>query len=309
MSRDSPSVPNESLNGAALVGTDFYTVYKGRRQFLLHMPTFSQAAPLDNDNLVTANFVTPTYISNRLPYIMFIPASTPWYGPLLDRLNYPSMASLPIEKRPNGEWGLVKAVLEDWWQLEDNLTRVAHALTLNVRQRPEELRPFARPYRVGYMTTRKTEREARRVIFKSIDGFLPVLGQITMFLLLQAEAARVEEGHEDWRSVVCARAKVHAAWFADLENSVAGDFSIPRIGGIFDLRLPHNTDEIAYKSSPLEALVGFIIAENLPMPLYIRWGNIHGTPQIRIPRTLIAMTLVPDGGEQEYLERLPGRVK
>ncbi|KAF7335735.1 hypothetical protein MVEN_02229200 [Mycena venus] len=143
---------------------------------------------------------------------------------------------------------------------------------------------------------------------RAIDGFLPLIGQVSMFLYLYKRNSE-KEGWDNWRKRVCEQANLEEAWLTAVEDSAIGDFTIPRIGGILDLSLPPKTDPISVRRTELDFLVGAIITDHLPMPLYVRWGIISDIPEIPVPRYLEAMKFIPDWREIKYLKSLPGKVK
>ncbi|KAF7324372.1 hypothetical protein MVEN_02646800 [Mycena venus] len=299
MDRESPSVPiTVALTGTALIRGETYTLYNADSRFVRFMPTAEEAPVLTN--ATAQNFISPTTISNIVPYIIFIPAHTPWHGPLLGRLSFTS-DKIPIVKDSSGRWGLSQNVRDQWQTLELNLIHLCngfrHIHTLPI---PADIHNFGYPYRAGYTSSHKTFRAAQAAAMRAIDGFLPLIGQ---------KRNSEKEGWENWRKRVCERANLEEAWLTAVEDSAIGDFTIPRIGGILDLGLPPNTDPISVRRTELDFLVGAIITDHLPMPLYVRWGTISDTPEIPVPKYLEAMKFVPDWREIKYLKSLPGKVK
>ncbi|KAF7335848.1 hypothetical protein MSAN_02331300 [Mycena sanguinolenta] len=292
-----------ALFGAALIGGEFYTVYEGEPLFLRHFPSLEEAPSVDTQD-VYGNFMTPTYISNGVPYIPFIPKFCPWYGELLGLLGTYTWQNTPIVQVKSGKWTFDPAHASKWYELEANLQCVAQALLGGVPFRPKGFRPFGLPHRIGYMEQHPSERVARHAVLKSRDGFLPLIAQISLFIFLRKVVANFDT--EDWRAKVQNEAHVTAAWWDQLEQSAAGDMNITRIGGILDLRL-HGGEPS--EKSYFDEIFAAVISFSLPMPLYIRWGQIIGDPQIRFPSLLSSMGLIPDLAEQTYLRTIPGPVK
>ncbi|KAJ6586080.1 hypothetical protein B0H19DRAFT_1250808 [Mycena capillaripes] len=291
------------LTGGVLIDAEYYSAYNADPYFVHNFPSPKVAPSVDTQN-ANANFWTPTYISNAVPYMLFIPKSSPWHGPLLGLLGV-KRHNLPIEELEPGKWGLKPDIVKQWYDLEFKLSAVADALLERVPIRPPGFRPFGLPQRIGYMKRDfRTEDQARRVAWKSIDGFLPLLGQISMYILLHISAENTG-GDAQWRTRVQKTANIHPSWWDLLEQSAAGDFQVPRIGGILDLRLPSNT---SVPFCPLNLLFGYIIERKLPMPLYIRWGVLDGLPE-NLPQTFSDMLFFPDWREQEYLRSIPGPIK
>ncbi|KAF7346867.1 hypothetical protein MSAN_01826100 [Mycena sanguinolenta] len=302
----SPSVPvHGSLFGAALIGDEFYTVYEGEPLFLCHFPSPQEAPSVDTHD-VYANFLTPTYISSGVPYVPFIPKCSPWYGELLGLFGSYNWQNIPIVQVKPGKWAFDPAHVVKWYELEAKLQCVAQALLEGVPFRPKGFRPFGLPHRIGYMAEHSSEKAARHAILKSRDGFLPLIAQISLFIFLH----KIVENFDsvDWRAKVQKDARVTAAWWDQLERSAAGDMTIPRIGGVLDLRLHPGNDPS--EKTPFDEIFAAVISFSVPMPLYIRWGKINDNkPQIPIPPLLSAMGLIPDSAEQTYLRAIQGPVR
>ncbi|KAJ6545130.1 hypothetical protein B0H10DRAFT_1969906, partial [Mycena sp. CBHHK59/15] len=293
--------------GHARVNDEIYGVYNGDPSFIMNMPSPAEA-PSPNPASVHGNFRTPSFLSTRTPYILFIPSQNPWYGPLLGRLDY-RHSSIPIRELAPGIWGLAPEVRDDWYTLELNLRAVLFAMMGRSERlwRPAILVPFGYPYRYGYLKTYRTAGAARHVAIRSIDGFLPLIAELSLYfyLLILTEGT---VGYESWRSEVCDAARVHPQWFADLEHSAAGDLKIRRIGGIIDLTLPRGTDAALVPASDWDFLVGSIITTKLAIPLYIRWGAIDHYLQVRPLGTLQTLEFIPNWQEVQHLQKLPGSV-
>ncbi|KAJ6600196.1 hypothetical protein B0H10DRAFT_1958849 [Mycena sp. CBHHK59/15] len=301
-----PSVPAYGpITGHARVKGDIFGVYHGDPKLLFNMPSTNEA-PSPSPSSMQGNFWSPSYVSPSTPYIPFIPLTNPWYGPLLGRLYYGHV--IPVEEVTPGRWGLPPRIREDWYALELNLHAVLFAMMERSRlQHPQCMVPFGYPYRFGYLVLYRTRNAARYIACCSINGFLPLLGNLSMFFFY-LRLAEMTIGLEGWRDEVCKVAQVHPQWLADLEHSAAGDLTIPRIGGIIDLSLPPGTDPTLVRESELDFMIGSIISKRLRIPLYIRWGKIGHYAQVRALRTLLTMQMVPDGLEIKYLHELPGEI-
>ncbi|KAJ7430088.1 hypothetical protein B0H11DRAFT_1943733 [Mycena galericulata] len=177
-------------------------------------------------------------------------------------------------------------------------------MTVSKLPRPKGMVLFGYPYRFGYFWHYATENAARTVAFRSINGFLPLIGNLAMmFWYMQINA----NAQPEWRDLVCKIADVHPQWLASLENSAAGDLTIARIGGLIDFSDREHV-ELFDDPAELNFIVGQIILTKLPIPLYISWGNINAYPRVTVPGTLRDLKFVPDGREIEYLRGLPGQV-
>ncbi|KAJ7846448.1 hypothetical protein B0H13DRAFT_1907781 [Mycena leptocephala] len=306
----------EPILGHARIGDVIYSVYNGKPDFLQKMPTREDAPPPHHSS-IHGNFMSPTYASPATPYIMFIPSVHPWYGPLLNRLNY-KPSGLPIIQFGNGWWGLASSLADEWWTLEINLRRVLYAMMDIAKQRTKGMVPFGWPSRWGYLGKFRTEQSARTAIFHAIRGFLPLIGSVSMYIwymelqgYLRDSAGEVFAVHDlpDWREAVCLAAGVHRQWLNNLQESAAGDFSVPRIGGILDFSVPRGSfPELVDMPRDFDWIIPAIISTCLPMPLYITWGSISEYPRVFVPFGLRSMKFVPDAAEISYLRDLPGQV-
>ncbi|KAF7346869.1 hypothetical protein MSAN_01826300 [Mycena sanguinolenta] len=248
----------------------------------------------------------PAWTLMIVPYIPFIPKCSPWYRELLGLFGSYTWQSVPIVQLKLGKWAFDPAHVLKWYELEGKLQCATQALLGGVPIRPKGFRPFGLPHRIGYMAEHSSEKAARHVVLKSRDGFLPLIAQISLFIFLH----KIVENFDpvDWRAKVQSDARVSAAWWDQLERSAAGDMSLPRIGGVLDLRLHHGDDPL--EKTPFDDIFAAAISFSLPMPLYIRWGRIIGNKsQIPNPPLLSAMGLIPDLAEQMYLRTIPGSVQ
>ncbi|KAJ6467981.1 hypothetical protein C8R47DRAFT_1303114 [Mycena vitilis] len=307
MASDHPTVPTDfGILGHARISDSIWGVYKGNPQQLLKMPSPNEAPAPEYARVKGNNFWSPTYISPRYPYIMFIPACFPWYGPIFCKLNY-RRDKLPLVKQEDGRWRLEVPVTEEWSNLEGSLRRVAiRMMKLMTTPYPEEMVQFALPYRFGYLRPYRTENAARTVVCRSLHAFLPLIGSLAMlFWFIQMELKDVPDW--DWRKILCEQANVHPQWLADLERSVVGDLDVPRLGGLIDFT-HRKYPELFKDSRSLDFLLGKIIAKQLPLPLYISWGAITLSPEIFVPHSLRDLRFVPDIVEINYLNELPGKV-
>ncbi|KAK6981383.1 hypothetical protein R3P38DRAFT_2808145 [Favolaschia claudopus] len=167
---------------------------------------------------------------------------------------------------------------------------------------------FPFPSRFGYEQSYRTENAARTVACRSRHAFLPLIGELSMrFWYISI----LESSPGDWRARVCEIARIHPQWLTDLEQSVAGDLTVPRIGGIIDFSVPSDSRDPTYDVKLpriFDVLLGKIIATNVPIPLYIGWGALTNTIDVFVPRTLEKLGFLPEPSELQYLSRLPGRV-
>ncbi|KAJ7820800.1 hypothetical protein B0H13DRAFT_2377713 [Mycena leptocephala] len=218
------------------------------------------------------NFTSPTYASPATPYIMFIPSVHPWYGPLLNRLNY-KRSGLPIIEFEHGRWGLASSLADDWWTLETNLRRVLNAMMDIAKKRTKGMVPFGWPSRWGYLNKFRTEQSARTAIVRAIRGFLPLIGSLSMYFwymelrgYLRDSAGEVLAVHDlpDWREL---SRPPGTSLFLELGNT---RFQCPSCSFPELVDMPRDFDWI----------IPAIISTRLPMPCQVafsRWSSAQAT--------------------------------
>ncbi|KAJ7242224.1 hypothetical protein C8J57DRAFT_951706, partial [Mycena rebaudengoi] len=153
----------------------------------------------------------PSVVSAVTPYIMFIPESNPFHGPLFGRLNY-RRAEIPIVFLNRGLFRLDEEVMESWKNLERGLKNIMFALLdNNWLPRTRQLIPFAYPYRFGYEQTYTSEYVARKAASRAIKAFLPLMGHVSMLLLLTETANK-----PGWRIALEKSSLCHPEWIDQL---------------------------------------------------------------------------------------------
>ncbi|KAJ7663696.1 hypothetical protein DFH06DRAFT_1128077 [Mycena polygramma] len=250
MASDHPTVPTDfGILGHARISDSIWGVYQGNPQLLLKMPSPNEAPAPEYARVKGNNFWSPTYISPRYPYVMFIPACFPWYGPIFGKLNY-RRDKLPLVKQEDGRWRLEVPVTEEWSKLEGSLRRVAiRMMTLTKTPYPEEMVQFALPYRFGYLRPYRTENAARTVVCRSLHAFLPLIGNLAMlFWFIQMESKDMPDW--DGRKILCEQAGVHPQWLADLERSVVGTSTYPDSRP--EIFVPYSLRELRFVPDMLE---------------------------------------------------------
>ncbi|KAJ7044227.1 hypothetical protein C8F04DRAFT_1250174 [Mycena alexandri] len=240
------NAPAPPFHGHLRQGNDIFTVYCGIEKFIRKIPTPAEA-PSPIHTSMDGDYRHTTWISNQMPYLVFLPRSNPFQGSLFERLN----VTMQNTSNPsplvtsNGEWSLVPALVRKWTELENALRSVLKAMYAEYPRAPfEGMLSVPFPSQFGYRNPPWRTREAAAIVVRhSRDAFLPFMATITMMFVL------LDHHHRDnpWRLRVIKAAKVHPQWFADLESSAAGDKKAERVGGIIDLTLTWK--------SPMDALL------------------------------------------------------
>ncbi|KAJ7864278.1 hypothetical protein B0H14DRAFT_3443627 [Mycena olivaceomarginata] len=288
----SPTVPTRGpLTGHYRIGEKINGVINGWPYFVLRTPSPKEHPPLDFTSRRVPHFNNPTYIDARSAYLMFIPKHDPWHGPLLGVLEY-TWDSLPIEEHTPGRWCLKHDTLMAWGEFDAALRSFARSVISLLGNRiPPDGCPWAWGCGVcGIM--RKNKEDA------NTDGNAGAnLGK----------QKRAEGEHVPWQVLLAQETGLHASWIDWAETSVAGDWTAPRVGGLFHVGPTNTHDWLPEELTGLEWLLDTIIDEQPNIPLYFHWGvlppyQIHSTKYLKSRRFL------PDLEEMDYLEALPGRV-
>ncbi|KAK7012289.1 hypothetical protein R3P38DRAFT_2790940 [Favolaschia claudopus] len=296
-----------SVNGSVRCNNEIYMVYAGDAEFVRSVLVYGREPPPVRVETVSTDFRSQ-FVDPSAAYTMFIPRYNIFQGPLLGRLGY-EYHTVPVISYGEGEgWGLHLDTIDEWRTLELNMCAVAGAMNRRCRSERPRIIPYPAPYRFGFEKKRYTEATARRVAMKSIEGFLPLIGQLSLFFFLFARSEDLSGSN--WRSDVISEAKVHPAWFDELDRAVT-DWTIPRVGGVVDLRAPKTPHSEHTPRTQLDFLLGSIITSEIPLPLYIRFGEINvdpreSRPHNPLPLTLEALPFFPDNEEIQYLKQIPG---
>ncbi|KAJ7202613.1 hypothetical protein GGX14DRAFT_653847 [Mycena pura] len=298
---ESPSVPHTfHLQGHYLSEGRVITVKHGSREVVLNTPTPLAVPPIETDSTSSKPRIL-RYTSLSYPYLLFVPKYDPWHGPLFDVLHY-AWQDFPIVHREDGDWELRPDVAETWQNLEDCLRTVGRVIMANVEMpapnfsahfSPGLFRCYGRQY--------KTPHEARKAAWSTRTNFLPLVGLISMALWY------VEDRPDaPWWEQVMEQTNVRPEWLDLLKISVAADWSIERIGGLYRVTAPDN-DAPPPRTTGMEWLVSTILRSNASIPLYVIWEFLPQSIPTQPPICL--QQFVPNASELEYLQTLPGAVK
>ncbi|KAJ7731460.1 hypothetical protein DFH07DRAFT_968786 [Mycena maculata] len=287
-----PQAQSDPFQGHIRKGDTIFGVHYGSAQFLLDIPA-PQDAKCPDFSLLDGHFNRVSWVSPITPCLLFLPRDTPFHGALFGRLRVPP-AGLPVVKAEEG-WILEPQLAKSWRELESALRHVLDAMCLAARS--GERYPF--PLQYGYNLAHQSRHAVTRVARQAHNAFLPLMATISMmFAILD------HENYPSWRDQIIEASGVHAQWFADLQVSPVGDMTIPRVGGILDLR--NQSDPVHTFDAILPVIFG-----KLPIPLYFHWGDASaftGKPTFRIPDALKDRGFYPAVEEITYLRGLPGKV-
>ncbi|KAK7017760.1 hypothetical protein R3P38DRAFT_2539783 [Favolaschia claudopus] len=111
-----------------------------------------------------------------------------------------------------------------------------------------------------------------------------------------------------WRQAIAEKLKLQPSWLDLLEDSVAANFGVPRVGALVDLQ-PADLDDadrpLAFSKSDagLEWLISSILRMTSPIPLYFSWGPLHRSVNFAVPEYLSHLGLVPGPDQIQYLKQ------
>ncbi|KAJ7747094.1 hypothetical protein B0H14DRAFT_3514141 [Mycena olivaceomarginata] len=285
----SPTVPTRGpLTGHYRIGEEINSVINGWPYFVLWTPSPKEYPPLDFTSRRVPHFDNPTYIDARSAYLMFIPKHDPWHGPLLGILEYTwdSFAHRGTHTR--------------------SLVFARGIISLMGNRIPPDGCPWHSPFHFGFGITRKSEHKARAAAWSARQGFLPLLGFLSMGLWCMRYHVQNKEvdmdknsgvnlgkrkraegiEHIPWQVLLAQETGLHASWIDLAKTSVAGDWTAPRVGGLFHVGPTNTHNWLPAELTGLEWLLDTIIDEQPNIPL----------------------RFLPDLEEMDHLQGLPGRV-
>ncbi|KAF8179261.1 hypothetical protein K438DRAFT_1977331 [Mycena galopus ATCC 62051] len=328
--------------GTYRVGNYVYSTVYGDRRVVGDTPRPEKALPLDDTGKDSfPDFTIPRYIHTRHPYLMFIPKSVPWHGPLLRTLNWQE-DKLPI-LYDNGGWTLHRDLVLNWRSLEDCLEAAAGAmlsLCEHLVVGPSTCRAWKTPVWYGYRGYHWSEKAARRAAWELRNAFLPLLGLVSMCIWCMqfykvpdskvgevgtkrkannppnptskkikpnspmVQSSKQGEGKEDEdNSFLPWQERV--IWQTKLERAWLDHF-LESVAGNFMIERVGAFFEIGGgKRKPhLEWLLWSILQDGPPVPLYFSWGPL---PSLSIDYAVYPQLLqiVPGREELDYLTKLP----
>ncbi|KAG6818734.1 hypothetical protein H0H93_002305 [Arthromyces matolae] len=168
--------------------------------------------------------------SNEFPFLAVVPLHQPFSGPLFRRLSFIT-STVPVTEVADG-YTLDIDLKTELVTLERNLHAVLHAMLERTGPITSSFQLWAFPARFGYLKTYRTKGAVKVVASRSRDAFVLLMAAVSLALGILRH--REELGLE-WREAILEKSGVHPQWLSSLEESVVGDFSIPRIGCVVDL--------------------------------------------------------------------------
>lgn len=119
---------------------------------------------------------------NRYAFLAATPKTLPWDdSSWLGRLKL--IPGTYIERFDSGRWGLKTSIQNDWENLEQNLWAIAQRLELHIPLAQLDTQPCPLPRSYGYLRLHRTHAIVERVIEKSLDGFLVLIGYCSFLIL------------------------------------------------------------------------------------------------------------------------------
>jgi hypothetical protein len=198
--------------------------------------------------------------SPKYPFLGFVPKSPNYDGPLLDRLAY-NYRTIPIEMVQIGDvqlWCLSQDLQQRWLNLERGLCLATHHLLSYWSSIDYEFYPT--PSVFGYCKLWKTESTARHKAMLSRDAFLPLLATCSWSIARHLPATGYYQIDPKWVWLLVEEKHMVAEWVNNLHQYMVGDFSIERIGAVFNPHLHNNWSN------------GIIPMMKAGVPIWINWG-------------------------------------
>jgi len=196
-------------------------------------------------------------------------------------------STIPI-RRSGGGFQLDPDVVREWRALEHNLITILGAMMTFDLALPRDFRVWRYPYYYGYEALYANRKDALIVAARSRDSFIPLMATLTMFIILLKQERRRRPDF-NWRVGLLKKTEIHYQWFAELEGSAVGDLTIPRVGGIVNMK----TCQYKWMLSEL--------SRRGNTPLYLYWGT---SPPLDRPSEL-NNELVPTLATLSNLKRIP----
>src|ERR1700722_1053446 len=249
----------------ALIGDHVFTIVQGDLEVFKVMPRPIDMPKPAKDWSVDGIW-TIGWPWDELPFMPLVPVHRSFSGPLFRRLSYDDR-TIPLQRYARHAWSLDQKVMREWVTLDENLRAVIHAMiTLTPGPLHRNFRLWVWPTQYGYEFHYSKRYHARIVALRSRDAFIPMMAAASFGLMLMHEA-QARNPAFNWREAVLNLTSIHHQWLADLEASTVGDFSIPRVGGMYDMH---------------QFKFGWLLPSfaRMNMPLYLYWGTINNLPLI-----------------------------
>ncbi|KAJ7081107.1 hypothetical protein C8R43DRAFT_965648 [Mycena crocata] len=264
----STSLPEGELTGYYVRNSLLYRVSQGDREIVLDTPIPEAKPPIDS-NIRDPDFREPRYISYQYPYLIFVPKYYAWRDPVFKVLDC-SYSKIPIVGDRVGGFYLHPNVAEEMRDLENSLRGLGREILSlarnSIRKLGPELAAWFFPARFKFLQRFFTEKAARFAVWRSIQNFLPASREVK---------ALAPGTAPDWRSVVIARTELKRTFLDAVEGSVAGNWDMPRVGGMFCVRpiqdVPPQEREV-YRETL--ALLASISSYAIQIPLYLSLGPL-----------------------------------
>ncbi|KAL0568547.1 hypothetical protein V5O48_013435 [Marasmius crinis-equi] len=177
---------------------------------------------------------TPSWITDDMPYIGFVPAINPVYTSWLCPLRF-NFRTLPVQRRDDGKFELRPEVQKEWDTLERNFRSLLSAAMLESNLNlPHPFRLWSSPRQYGYTRVHKTERMARRQALASKEAFLPLLAALSFFAHALVQRKPLQYNKKSVISQLAQTRGISETWSAYFEITL---LDAPFIGGYINCSL------------------------------------------------------------------------
>ncbi|KAF7300377.1 hypothetical protein HMN09_00921000 [Mycena chlorophos] len=282
-----------------------FAVHYGDPEMILNLPNPNEASPPPASGLL--------WINPSQPYLVVLPRSTPFHGPIFSCLNVSekhlpieavdltsSAVDLPVERQTR--YGLGKTLIKEWKRLEWVLRRTLDVLvSFNDGFMAPGVSFTHLPFTHRYADRdAHTAEEAVRLAMEGRDAFLPLMAQVTMlWMILDAKFSH------KWKPKLRQQTEIPWQWLDDLESSAVADMQTERVGGIVDLTsCRDNPNHRLLRHA--DWLYEIVLAKHR-VPLYFYFGS-QLPLQEPIPDALLSRNFLPTPAEAQLLQHLEGPV-
>lgn len=237
------------------------------------------------------------WLDPKKPYMALIPRQDPFRGLLFSRLRY-HYHQLPIvhlDGPGKPQWQLEPSVQQEWQALELFCRRAVMGLfnLCSGWYLAQRFELWMFPERFGYSRVWPTEHSARFAAFHARNTFLPLMGALSLMLLIIRHLDENGKISYYWPKRLENETDLDHRWISCLEQSILTDFTgFPRLGGVIFV------DRMIFGG-----LLPLFRAINMPLVLY--WGQCQekweGTTRFTGPHYLSANGFIPGYADTRYL--------
>ncbi|KAJ6596609.1 hypothetical protein B0H10DRAFT_1960077 [Mycena sp. CBHHK59/15] len=256
-----------------------------------------------------------TYLSEKFPYLLFIPKRYAWRDEMFKTFTIPRH-KLPIASHQDEGFWLHPDIANNWLELEVCLRALGREM-FNLAPRrwlARHITPFFFPARFEFLKKCRTEAAVCFAAWRARQNFLPLLGYVSMGLWCMY-CWENERGADcpDWRQLVTEKTELHPTFLDYVERSIIGSWREERVGALYCIQPLEEYDPESFAPptglrQDIEWLLATIAESRFPIPLYLSWGKLpREMHPDYFPRSF--RHLVPRMDELQYLASSHGQLR